>query len=111
MGAHHYTEDGVQYKSLSCAQCQASSSANAAGILGRMITTQEDVSDLDLNDKNDLSFDLDLARNFLDFSRNDLGRTHSSINVRHCKSATCALCKKTGGVVFVKSHNENEVEL
>eukprot|EP00577_Skeletonema_sp_RCC1716_P000475 CAMPEP_0113393272 /NCGR_PEP_ID=MMETSP0013_2-20120614/11779_1 /TAXON_ID=2843 ORGANISM="Skeletonema costatum, Strain 1716" /NCGR_SAMPLE_ID=MMETSP0013_2 /ASSEMBLY_ACC=CAM_ASM_000158 /LENGTH=888 /DNA_ID=CAMNT_0000276819 /DNA_START=43 /DNA_END=2709 /DNA_ORIENTATION=- /assembly_acc=CAM_ASM_000158 len=111
MGAHHYTEDGVQYKSLSCAQCQASSSANASGILGRMITTQEDVNDLDLNDKNDLSFDLDLARNFLDFSRNDLGRTHSSINVRHCKSATCALCKKTGGVVFVKSHNENEVEL
>ena len=110
MGAHHYTEDGVQYKSLSCAQCQTSNLA-AGGILGRMITTQEDVSGMDLNDKNDLSFDLDLATNFIDFSRNDLGRTHSSINVRHCKSATCEICKKAAGVVFVKSQNSNEVEL
>ena len=67
------------------------------------------MNDLDLNDKNDLSFDLDLATNFLDFSRNDLGRCHSSMNVRHCKSATCTLCKKTGGIVFVKSHNEVEL--
>ena len=110
MGSHHYTEDGVQFKSLTCAQCQASQSTNAIGILGRMISTQEEeVNDLDLNDKNDLSFDLDLAKNFVDFSRNDLGRTHSSINVRHCKSVTCEICKKTGGIVFVKSQNEVEL--
>jgi hypothetical protein len=109
MGQHHYTEDGVQYKSLSCAQCQSSNSTNATGILGRIITTQEEVNDLDLNDKNDLSFDLDMAKNFVDYCRNELGRTHSSINVRHCKSATCALCKKTGGVVFVKAQNEVEL--
>jgi hypothetical protein len=104
MGSHHYTENGVQYKSFSCAQCQASKSSNPLGLLGLMISSKkEEVDDLDLNDKNDLSFDLDLAKNFVDFSRNDLGRTHSSINVRHCKSQTCGLCKKGGGVVFVKS--------
>mmetsp|Transcript_14126 Transcript_14126/g.23188 ORF Transcript_14126/g.23188 Transcript_14126/m.23188 type:complete len:841 (+) Transcript_14126:122-2644(+) len=107
MGKRHYTVDGVSYKSLSCAQCQGVKATT--GILGRMSTTQEEVNDLDLNDKNDLSFDLDLATNFLDFSRNDLGRCHSSMNVRHCKSATCTICKKAGGIVFVKPHNEVEL--
>ena len=104
MGSHHYTEDGVQYKSLSCAQCQAAKAAGAMAVFGLMTSNnQEELEDVDLNDTNDLSFDLDLAKNFVDFSRNDLGRTHSSINVRHCKSATCGICKKTGGVVFVKT--------
>jgi hypothetical protein len=109
MGNHHYTEDGVQYKSLSCAQCHSSKSTNVNGILGRIVTTQEEVNDLDLNDRNDLSFDLDIAKNFVDYCRNELGRNHSSINVRHCKSATCEICKKTGGVVFVKAQNEVEL--
>ena len=58
---------------------------------------------------NDLSFDLEAATKFTDFNSNDLGRYHSSMHVRHCKSTTCAICIKEKGVFFVKSRKDEFV--
>ena len=50
------------------------------------------------------SFDVE-ATNYTDFSRKDLGRNHSSMNVRNCGSTICVCCQddEKQGVYFVKS--------
>jgi hypothetical protein len=105
MGKHHYTGDGVRYFSPLCEQCIAAR-ADADGVVALAVNGNE-YDDLDLNDtNNDLSFDLEAATKFTDFNSNDLGRYHSSMHVRHCKSTTCAICIKEKGVFFVKSRKE-----
>jgi len=51
----------------------------------------------------DLSFDLEAATKFTDIDKHDLGRHHSSMNVRSCKSGMCETCQNKEGVKFVKS--------
>ena len=54
--------------------------------------------------KNNCSSDLDHVKKFVDFSRLDLGKDHSTSHVRQCNSLTCDNCQEIGGgVVFVKS--------
>mmetsp|Transcript_9026 Transcript_9026/g.22016 ORF Transcript_9026/g.22016 Transcript_9026/m.22016 type:complete len:219 (+) Transcript_9026:163-819(+) len=50
----------------------------------------------------DLSFDLEAAAKYSDFDCKDLGRQHSSMHVRNCKSKTCIACQKESGICFVK---------
>ena len=108
MGKHHYTGDGVRYFSPLCEQCIAAR-ADADGVVALAVNGNE-YDDLDLNDtNNDLSFDLEAATKFTDFNSNDLGRYHSSMHVRHCKSTTCAICIKEKGVFFVKSRKDEFV--
>ena len=102
MGNHHYTKDGVRYFSPLCDQCIAARS-DVDGVFNANGHNQKD---LDLTETNDLSFDLEKATKFTDFNANDLGRYHSSMHVRHCKSTTCAICIKEKGVFFVKSRRE-----
>lgn len=86
LGNHHYTADGVRYHSAQCALCAKS---------------KDDDNAHGLDDQ--LSFDLDEAKQFTDFNRHELGQAHSSMHVRHCKSTMCDICRNTGGVVFLKS--------
>ena len=102
MGNHHYTKDGVRYFSPLCDQCIAA----RADVDGVFNANGHNQKDLDLTETNDLSFDLEKATKFTDFNANDLGRYHSSMHVRHCKSTTCAICIKEKGVFFVKSRKE-----
>ena len=103
LGKHHYTSDGVRYFSPLCQQCIAAR-ADANGVVTLNAINADDESNPDLNDVNDLSFDLEAATKFTDFNCNDLGRCHSSIHVRQCKSSTCTTCQKEKGVYFVNSY-------
>lgn len=50
------------------------------------------------------SFDVEDVANFTDYNCKDLGRNHSSINVRNCNSRTCRTCNtEEDGVYFVKT--------
>lgn len=103
LGKHHYTSDGVRYFSPLCQQCIAAR-ADANGVVTLNAINADDESNPDLTDANDLSFDLEAATKFTDFNCNDLGRCHSSIHVRQCKSTTCTTCQKEKGVYFVNSY-------
>ena len=61
-----------------------------------------DMSAAELEDPR--AFDVE-ATSYTDFSRMDLGRNHSSMNVRNCGSTTCVCCQdeEKQGVYFVKS--------
>ena len=102
-GKHHFTSDGVRYFSPLCQQCIAAR-ADANGVDTLNVINADDESNPDLNDVNDLSFDLEAATKFTDFNCNDLGRCHSSIHVRQCKSTTCTTCQKEKGVYVVNSY-------
>lgn len=96
LGNHHYTADGVRYRSHRCELCQK---ARANG-------GEDDEEDEDgLEEK--LSFDMDQAKHFKDYDCHELGEKHSSIHVRHCKSTTCDICMKARGVVFLKAGTKN----
>lgn len=99
LGNHHYTADGVRYWSPTCALCVA---AKASGALDRAendIGNGEDERDFD-----ELSYDLNATKKFTDFNIHDLGKHHSSMHVRECKSKTCQGCKDDlTGVVFIQS--------
>ncbi len=103
LGQHHYTSDGVRYFSPLCQKCIAAR-ADANGVVTLNAVNADDESNPDLTDANDLSFDLEAATKFTDFNCNDLGRFHSSIHVRQCKSTTCTTCQKEKGVYFVNSY-------
>ena len=103
LGKHHYTSDGVRYFSPLCQKCIAAR-ADANGVVTLNAINADEESNPDLNDANDLSFDLEAATKFTDFNCNDLGRCHSSIHVRQCKSTTCTTCQKEKGVYFVNSY-------
>ena len=119
MGNHHYTGDGLWYFSPLCELCIAAR-ADADGVVSLNTISEDDDDDddnypedesmmegtVDLAD--DLSFDLEAAKNFTDFNSNDLGRNHSSMHVRHCKSTTCTLCRVEKGVYFLKSRRDTE---
>lgn len=97
LGNHHYTSDGVRYFSPQCAMCLT---AKANGSLDRKEENAHDFDDT-------LSYDFNAARKFTDFNSNDLGRYHSSMHVRCCKSTTCQGCKDNlEGVVFVTTQKE-----
>ena len=108
LGNHHYTGDGVRYFSPLCELCIAAR-ANADGVVCVKAVDADDDDDsengdMNLADRNNgLSFDLEAASKFTDFNSNDLGRYHSSMHVRTCKSTTCPICIKEKGVYFVKS--------
>ena len=108
LGNHHYTGDGVRYYSPLCELCIAAR-ANADGVVCVKAVDADDDDesengDMNLKDKNNgLSFDLEAATKFTDFNSNDLGRYHSSMHVRTCKSTTCPICIKEKGVYFVKA--------
>jgi hypothetical protein len=108
LGNHHYTGDGVRYFSPLCEMCIAAR-ANADGVVTVNAINADDDDDSDdgdmnLRDRNNgLSFDLEVATKFIDFNSNDLGRCHSSMHVRTCKSTTCPICIREKGVYFVKS--------
>ena len=112
LGNHHYTGDGVRYFSPLCEAC-ISARANADGVVtvnaANMADDDSDDDELSSIDRannvlnNGLSFDLDAATKFTDFNSNDLGRYHSSMHVRTCKSTTCPICIKERGVIFVKA--------
>jgi hypothetical protein len=74
--------------------------AKANGSLDRKEENAHDFDDT-------LSYDFNAARKFTDFNANDLGRYHSSMHVRCCKSTTCQGCKDNlEGVVFVTTQKE-----
>ncbi|KAL3780589.1 hypothetical protein ACHAW5_006407 [Stephanodiscus triporus] len=108
LGNHHYTGDGVRYFSPLCEMCIAAR-ANADGVVTVNAINADDDDDSDdddmnLRDRNNgVSFDLEVATKFIDFNSNDLGRCHSSMHVRTCKSTTCPICVREKGVYFVKS--------
>jgi len=111
LGNHHYTSDGVRYFSPLCELCIAAR-ADADGVVALDAINQEDDEEEDDDGSKssrtglhsgDLSFDLEATKKFTDFNANDLGRYHSSMHVRHCKSTTCDLCRREKGVFFVKS--------
>ncbi|KAL3795022.1 hypothetical protein HJC23_006343 [Cyclotella cryptica] len=98
LGNHHYTADGVRYYSPNCAQC-ASAKAN-----GALNPRQNQLEEKEDHSFDDLSFDLNAAKKFTDFSIHDLGKHHSSIHVRQCKSKTCQGCRNDlAKVVFIQS--------
>merc|ERR1712194_627850 len=97
LGSHHYTADGVRYFSPLCELCIAAR-ADADGVVALRVIDEEDGEDDD-----DLSFDLEAAKKFTDFNTTDLGRIHSSMHVRHCKSKTCVICQRGKEVYFVKA--------
>ena len=103
LGKHHFTSDGVRYFSPLCQQCIAAR-ADANGVDTLNVINADDESNPDLNDVNDLSFDLEAATKFTDFNCNDLGRCHSSIHVRQCNSTTCTTSQKEKGVYVVNSY-------
>jgi len=96
LGNHHYTADGVRYRSQRCELCQK---ARANG------GEDEEEDEDGLEEK--LSFDMDQAKHFKDYDCHELGGKHSSIHVRHCKSTTCDICMKARGVVFLKAGTKN----
>jgi len=99
LGNHHYTADGVRYFSPNCAQC---ASAKANGALTQRQNPPKQKEECQIID--DLSFDLSTAKKFTDFSIHDLGKHHSSIHVRQCKSKTCQGCRgDLDKVVFIQS--------
>jgi hypothetical protein len=99
LGNHHYTADGVRYWSPHCALCVA---AKANGLLDQPENELEDGEDE--HDFDDLSYDLNATKKFSDFNIHDLGKHHSSMHVRTCKSKTCQGCKdNSNGVVFIHS--------
>merc|ERR1712194_895002 len=125
LGSHHYTSDGVRYFSPLCELCIAAR-ADADGVLALKAIDEDDVDDEDdgydpqvatisrigggestmgeMDHKDDdLSFDLEAAKKFTDFNTTDLGRIHSSMHVRHCKSKTCVICQREKEVYFVKA--------
>ncbi|KAL3815669.1 hypothetical protein ACHAXA_006562 [Cyclostephanos tholiformis] len=105
LGNHHYTGDGVRYYSPLCELCLAAR-ANADGVVTVNAINADDDDDSDdggMNLNDGLSFDLEVATKFIDFNSNDLGRCHSSMHVRTCKTTTCPICIKEKGVYFVKS--------
>lgn len=126
LGSHHYTADGVRYFSPLCELCIAAR-ADADGVVALRTIDEEDVDDEDdgydpqiaassrmgggestmggIDNTDDLSFDLEAAKEFTDFNTTDLGRVHSSMHVRHCKSKTCVICQsqREKEVYFVKS--------
>lgn len=105
LGKHHYTGDGMRYFSPLCQQCIAArADANGVVTLNAINADDDEGSNPDLTDADNLSFDLEAATKFTDFNCNDLGRCHSSIHVRQCKSTTCTTCKKEKGVYFVNSY-------
>ncbi|KAL7531335.1 hypothetical protein ACHAXR_003987 [Thalassiosira sp. AJA248-18] len=115
LGNHHYTGDGVRYFSPLCEQCIAAR-VDADGVIALNAINEEDddpvddiggvVGGMDLTDMDDLSFDMEAATKFTDFNSNDLGKAHSSMHVRHCRSTTCNICSKEKGVFFVKARKE-----
>ena len=111
LGNHHYTADGVRYFSPLCEQCVAAR-ADEDGVLALAAIHDEDEEEESTGaggrglSSTDLSFDLEAATKFTDFNSNDLGRYHSSMHVRHCKSTTCNICQREKGVFFVKARKE-----
>ena len=101
LGNHHYTKDGVRYFSPLCEQCLAA----RAEADGAELNDMGDDMSLTYSDS-DLSYNLDRATKFADINEKDLGRYHSSMHVRHCKSTTCDICIKEKGVQFVKARKE-----
>ena len=63
-GKHHFTSDGVRYFSPLCQQCIAAR-ADANGVVTLNAINADDESNPDLNDVNDLSFDLEAATKWL----------------------------------------------
>lgn len=105
LGNHHYTGNGVRYFSPLCELCIAAK-ANADGVVTVNAINVDDDDESDdgrVSLRDGLSFDLGAATQFVDFNSNDLGRCHSSMHVRTCKSTTCPICTKEKGVYFVKS--------
>lgn len=99
LGNHHYTADGVRYFSPNCAQC-TSTKANGALYQKQNQPMEKEESD----SFDDLSFDLSAAKKFTNCSIHDLGKHHSSIHVRQCKSKTCQGCRDDlDKVVFIQS--------
>ena len=101
LGNHHYTADGVRYFSPHCALCLRSNTNGGNGKEADDETIEGD------EHGDDLSYDFFAAKKFTDYNRYELGKAHSSMHVRHCKSVTCEICRQTGGVVFLKSHGRN----
>ncbi|KAL7551000.1 hypothetical protein ACHAWF_014206 [Thalassiosira exigua] len=117
LGNHHYTGDGKRYFSPLCEQCvaaRATADASVSALEPPVVEVRDESNEKRGDGENgetasiegevdELSYDLEQARKFTDFNANDLGRTHSSMHVRHCKSTTCAICQQAKGVYFVKS--------
>lgn len=100
LGNHHYTADGVRYWSPNCALCIA---AKASGALDKQESNDLEEGE-DEHSFDELSYDLNATKKFTDFNIHDLGKHHSSMHVRECKSTTCQGCKQNlNGVVFVQS--------
>jgi hypothetical protein len=58
----------------------------------------------DEHDFDELSYDLNATKKLSDFNIHDLGKHHSSMHARECKSTTCQGCKDNlNGVVFIHS--------
>lgn len=105
LGNHHYTADGVRYWSPNCALCIA---AKASGALDQEENELEDGEDE--HDFDELSYDFNATKKFTDFNIHDLGKHHSSMHVRECKSKTCQGCKDNlNGVVFIQSKKTSPV--
>eukprot|EP00580_Thalassiosira_gravida_P006946 CAMPEP_0201630184 /NCGR_PEP_ID=MMETSP0493-20130528/4591_1 /ASSEMBLY_ACC=CAM_ASM_000838 /TAXON_ID=420259 /ORGANISM="Thalassiosira gravida, Strain GMp14c1" /LENGTH=291 /DNA_ID=CAMNT_0048101297 /DNA_START=17 /DNA_END=892 /DNA_ORIENTATION=- len=124
LGNHHYTGDGVRYFSPLCDLCIAAR-ADANGLMALSAINEDGDDDNDDNDddddhypetsiddsvgfveNDDLSYDLEATKMFADFSTHDLGKFHSSMHVRYCKSTTCTICQREKGVHFVKARKE-----
>jgi hypothetical protein len=100
LGNHHYTADGVRYFSPNCTLCVTAKASGALDVPERPTEIVEDKNDFD----EELSYDLNAAKKFSDFNSHDLGKHHSSMHVRQCKSKTCQGCaEKLNEVVFIQS--------
>ena len=98
LGNHHYTADGVRYFAPNCAMCVAAKARGALDEQGSHLEEGEDDYDFD-----ELSYDLNATKKFRDFNFHDLGKNHSSMHVRECKSKTCQGCKSKDSVVFIQA--------
>ena len=99
LGNHHYTADGVRYWSPACALCVAAKASGALDQEEKDLEKGEDEYDFD-----ELSYDLNATKKFTDFNIHDLGKHHSSMHVRECKSTMCQGCSRNlKEVVFIQS--------
>lgn len=102
LGNHHYTADGVRYWSAACPLCVAAKASGALDQEENDLEKGEDEYDFD-----ELSYDLNATKKFTDFNIHDLGKHHSSMHVRECKSTMCQGCSSNlKEVVFIQSSQQ-----
>ena len=97
LGKHHFTADGVRYWSPTCAFCIAAKAS-----------TKDLKAGKNKRDDDELSYDLNAMKKFTDSNIHDLGKHHSSMHVRECKSKICQGCSNDiNSVVFIQSTKQS----